>query len=192
MAPVDGVAERETSSDQGSVASVGGRADEVGAGREAVRDAAARGAPARRRRRMRLRTTAPPDGLADRERHPRAASGRLRRGASQVTDERAAAGAPAAPAERLEGAPIGDAPELGRGAATVGRVGGHGGHRMGRGSGRQALAPLGPAGPEHGLPGAVGHAVAEAVALGAAAVVGLVGALHGVLLVCRATVARQR
>ena len=44
---------------------------------------------------------------------------------------------------------------------------------------REALATLEPTGSDHGAAGAVGHAVPEAVALGAAAVVRLVGALHG-------------
>jgi hypothetical protein len=56
----------------------------------------------------------------------------------------------------------------------------------------QALAPLGPASSQNGLPGSIGHAMAEAVPLGAAAVVGLIGALHEILLDCRTTVARQR
>ena len=42
----------------------------------------------------------------------------------------------------------------------------------------QALATLGPSGAQHRLARPVGHAVPEPVALGASAVVGLIGALH--------------
>src|SRR5690349_2001876 len=45
--------------------------------------------------------------------------------------------------------------------------------------GREPLAALEPPSLDHRAAGAVGHAVAEAVALGAATVVRLVGALHG-------------
>ena len=56
------------------------------------------------------------------------------------------------------------------------RCGGHGSAR----SGRQALAALEAAGPQHVAARAGGHAVTEAVPLGTATVVGLEGALHGV------------
>jgi len=52
---------------------------------------------------------------------------------------------------------------------------------LGAASGGEALAALEPSGPDHRLTGAVRHPMAEAMALGPAAVVGLERALHCVL-----------
>ena len=101
-------------------------------------------------------------------------------GASQVTVSGPRRARRPCSAQGLERAAVGDPPELGaRGShrRTL-QGGGHPRARPAR-SGRQPLAALEPPSLDHRAAGAVGHPMAEAVALGAAAVVRLVGALHG-------------